>query len=62
MATIDLFLTRALGDAESFFISSLRAAFTVLLKALKQCSDLQEVVIPAYTCLWFLLLSHGLGS
>jgi len=33
-----------------FFISSGRAAFTVLLKALQQCSERREVVIPAYTC------------
>lgn len=33
-----------------FFVSSGRAAFTVLLKVLQQCSDRREVVIPAYTC------------
>ncbi len=39
-----------LGMQNLFLISSGRAAFTVLLKALQQCSGRREVVIPAYTC------------
>ncbi len=39
-----------LGIQNVFFISSGRAALTVLLKTLQQCSDRREVVIPAYTC------------
>ncbi len=33
-----------------FLLSSGRAALTVLLGALQQCSERREVVIPAYTC------------
>ena len=39
-----------LGIQNLFFVSSGRAAFTVLLKALQQCLGRREVVIPAYTC------------
>src|SRR5437667_7490298 len=43
-------LGERLGIQNLFFISSGRAALTVLLKALQQCSDRREVVVPAYTC------------
>ncbi len=43
-------LRERLGIRNLFFISSGRAAFTVLLKALQQCSGRREVLIPAYTC------------
>lgn len=43
-------LRERLGTQNLFSVSSGRAAFTVLLKALRQCSGRREVVIPAYTC------------
>jgi dTDP-4-amino-4,6-dideoxygalactose transaminase len=43
-------LQERLGVQNLFFLSSGRAAFTVLLKALQQYSERREVVIPAYTC------------
>lgn len=39
-----------LASQNPFFVSSGRAALTILLKALRQDSDRREVVIPAYTC------------
>jgi len=39
-----------LGIRHVFTVSSGRAALTILLNALKKCSDRREVVIPAYTC------------
>ena len=39
-----------LGVQNPFFISSGRAALTILLRALQQGSDRREVVTPAYTC------------
>ena len=43
-------LADRLGAQNPFFVSSGRAALTILLKALRQGSDRREVVIPAYTC------------
>jgi perosamine synthetase len=43
-------LANRLGAQNPFFVSSGRAALTILLKALRQGSDRREVVIPAYTC------------
>jgi len=43
-------LADRLGGQNAFFISSGRAALTILLKALQQNSDRREVMIPAYTC------------
>ena len=39
-----------LGVRELFFVSSGKAALTLILKALKSRSPRREVVIPAYTC------------
>src|SRR5262249_25886987 len=39
-----------LGPHNSVFVSSGRAALTILLKVLREGSDRREVVIPAYTC------------
>ena len=39
-----------LGIRHVFTVSSGRAALTILLNALKQCSGRREVVVPAYTC------------
>jgi dTDP-4-amino-4,6-dideoxygalactose transaminase len=39
-----------IGDRSSFFVSSGRAALTVLLEAMRRTSPRREVVIPAYTC------------
>ena len=38
------------GSRHAFFLSSGRAALTVLLRAMQQGSPRPEVVIPAYTC------------
>jgi len=38
------------GPHNSVFVSSGRAALTILLKVLREGSDRREVVIPAYTC------------
>ena len=43
-------LRDSLGIRHLFTVSSGRAALTILLNALKKCSDRREVVIPAYTC------------
>ena len=43
-------LRERLGVRHLFTVSSGRAALTILLKALKQCSGKREVVMPAYTC------------
>lgn len=43
-------LSARLGVRNSFFVSSGRAALSILLKVLRQASDRREVVIPAYTC------------
>jgi perosamine synthetase len=43
-------LRESLGIRNVFFVSSGRAAFAILLKAIQQCSARREVVIPAYTC------------
>lgn len=40
----------ALGVQEIFFVSSGKAALTLILNALKSRSPRREVVIPAYTC------------
>jgi dTDP-4-amino-4,6-dideoxygalactose transaminase len=39
-----------LGPENAFFVSSGRAALTILLKILRETLDRREVVIPAYTC------------
>ncbi len=43
-------LRDCLGIRHVFAVSSGRAALTILLNALKRCSDRREVIIPAYTC------------
>jgi dTDP-4-amino-4,6-dideoxygalactose transaminase len=43
-------LADRLGHRNPFFVSSGRAALTILLNALRQGSHRREVVIPAYTC------------
>jgi perosamine synthetase len=43
-------LRERLGVRNVFFVSSGRAAFTILLEAIRQGSERREVVIPAYTC------------
>jgi dTDP-4-amino-4,6-dideoxygalactose transaminase len=43
-------LVERLGARASFFLSSGRAALTVLLQAMRQHVDRREVVVPAYTC------------
>lgn len=43
-------LGERLGARHAFFVSSGRAALTVLLEALRHGSKRREVVIPAYTC------------
>lgn len=43
-------LLERLGSRHVFWVSSGRAALTVLLRALRQGSARREVVIPAYTC------------
>jgi perosamine synthetase len=43
-------LADRLGAQNPFFVSSGRAALTILLKVLREGSDRREVVIPAYTC------------
>jgi len=39
-----------LGAKHCFFVSSGRAALTIILKCLSQISSKEEVIIPAYTC------------
>jgi perosamine synthetase len=43
-------LAERLGLRNTFFISSGRAALTILLQAMRLSSDRREVVVPAYTC------------
>jgi perosamine synthetase len=43
-------LKRYLGINHCFFVSSGRAALTLILKSLYQISGKEEVIIPAYTC------------
>jgi len=43
-------LRRQVGGRHVYFISSGRAALTLLLRALQKLSNRREVVIPAYTC------------
>jgi len=43
-------LRRRLGIRHVHFVSSGRAALTLLLRALQQLSNRREVIIPAYTC------------
>lgn len=47
---VDETLSGHLGGRHAFFVSSGRAALTVLLKAMQRGSRRREVVIPAYTC------------
>ncbi|MGB8658697.1 MAG: DegT/DnrJ/EryC1/StrS family aminotransferase [Candidatus Zixiibacteriota bacterium] len=39
-----------LGASHCFFVSSGRAALTIILKSLYQISGKEEVIVPAYTC------------
>jgi dTDP-4-amino-4,6-dideoxygalactose transaminase len=43
-------LKNYLGVKHCFFVSSGRAALTVILKSLSQISGKEEVLVPAYTC------------
>src|SRR3972149_6052762 len=43
-------LRERLGIRHVHFVSSGRAALTIVLRALQRLSDRREVIIPAYTC------------
>jgi dTDP-4-amino-4,6-dideoxygalactose transaminase len=43
-------LAERLGIRNPFFVSSGRAALTILIEAMRSSSDRREVVVPAYTC------------
>jgi dTDP-4-amino-4,6-dideoxygalactose transaminase len=47
---VDEALRSHVGSRPAFFVSSGRAALTLLLKAMQRGSQRSEVVIPAYTC------------